>query len=50
MICQHVVAVFTVTLKGLLNIIKGKVMSDNKKAAIAFSLFIFGPMLVEFIL
>ena len=47
---QHVGGVFTVTLKGLLNIIKGKVMTENKLAAIAFSLFIFGPMLVEFIL
>ena len=47
---QHVDGVFTVTLKDLLNIIKGKVMSDDRKAAIAFSLFIFGPMLVEFIL
>ena len=32
--------VFTVTLKDLLNIIKGKVMSDNKKALIVLVIWL----------
>ena len=37
---QHVDGVFTVTLKDLLNIIKGKVMSDNKKALIVLVIWL----------